>query len=181
MNISSYLTNSTKSFNILFLAAAILLAGCSKDKKGSASGDYYFKFSVNGQSYNFEGNPYATFSQSNGLYLGGFGSFKDMSVGTKNVVSALVGSTTALKTGTYSGLLYPPSGGNSPTVFFSWIDENGKTFGNLYQDNATNIVTITELTNSSVKGTFSGKIYDVLQPGSAAMSFSGEFLVKRVN
>lgn len=87
----------------------------------------------------------------------------------------------ALTTGTYSGLVSPPSGGNSPAIFFSWIDENGKTYTSLYKDNVTNTATITSMTSSSVKGNFSGKIYEALNQDSDPLTFSGEFVVKRMN
>jgi hypothetical protein len=115
------------------------------------------------------------------MYLGGFGAFKEEGVGTKNGASILVGSLTDIKEGTYSGLINPPSGGETPAVFLSYIDDNGKTFANLYNDNATNTVTITSLTKTSVKGNFSGKIYDAVQAGGASLDFSGEFFVKRTN
>jgi len=177
--------NMTSIFRAVFLASlsfTLLLGGCSK--KGSDmpdGGDYYFKFNAGSQSYSYTGNSYATFSTSDDLNLAGIGGFENMSVGTKNVASVLIGSLNEITQSTYSGLVYPGATGNSPAVFFSWIDENGKTYGSLYQDNATNTVTITQLSSSSVKGTFSGKIYDVLTSGSPAINFSGEFYVKRMN
>lgn len=166
---------------LLGVALVFVVDGCSK-KKGDApsSGDYYFKFSAGNQSFTYDANSYASFSNSDGLFLVGIGGFKDMAVGNKNVASVLVGSTDAIGQSSYSGLVYPDNGGNSPAVFLSWIDGNGKTFGSLYQDNATDVVTITELTASSVKGKFSGKIYDVTSPGDA-INYSGEFYVKRMN
>lgn len=163
------------------LLLTLLLGGCSKKETDTPGGDYYFKFKAGSQSYSYTGNSYATFSTSDDLNLAGIGGFENSSVGTKNVASVLIGSLTEIKQGTYSGLVYPNASGNSPVVFFSWIDENGKTYGNLYQDNATNTVTISQLSSSSVKGSFSGKIYDVSASGSPAISFSGEFHVKRMN
>lgn len=167
---------------VLFgVALVFVVDGCSK-KKGDApsSGDYYFKFSAGNQSFTYDGNSYASFSNSDGLFLVGIGGFKDMAVGNENVASVLVGSTDAIAQSSYSGLVYPAGGGNSPAVFLTWIDGNGKTFGSLYQDNTTNTVTITQLTSTSVAGKFSGKIYDVSSPG-AAINYSGEFFVKRMN
>lgn len=167
-----------KILNLVILVAVILLSGCSKSDNGG--GDYYFKFTLNGKTTTFKGNPYGSFNESGGIYYGGAGAFQDMNVGTKNVVSALVSSASSIKAGTFTGLVSVPSGGDTPAVIFSWIDENGKTYSSMYQDNATNTVTITDLTGSSVKGKFSGKIYDVLQPNAAAMNFSGDFYVKRM-
>jgi hypothetical protein len=166
----------------VLLLSMLFIAGCGKKNGGTSSGsDYYIKFKVDGKEITFKGFPYASFSQSDGMYLGGFGAFKEEGVGTKNVASVLVGGLTEIKEGTYSGLINPPSGGETPAVFLSYIDDNGKTFANLYNDNATNTVTITYLTKTSVKGNFSGKIYDAVQAGGASLDFSGEFFVKRTN
>lgn len=180
MTIKDEFKNRMKMINLLLLVSVLLFSGCSKSGNDGGSGNYYFTFTVNGKTTNFKGNPYASFNESNGLYYGGAGAFQDMNVGTKNVVSALVSSSSSIKAGTFTGLVAVPSGGDTPAVIFSWIDENGKTYSSVYQDNATNTVTITELTGASVKGTFSGKIYDILQPNAAGMSFSGEFYVKRM-
>jgi hypothetical protein len=164
------------------LMITALFVGCGKkDGGGSSNSDYYIKFKIDGKQITFKGYPYASFSQSDGMYMGGFGAFEKENVGTKNVASVLVGSLSEIKEGTYSGLINPPSGGATPAVFLTYIDDNGKTFGNLYQDNATNTVTITSLNGTSVKGNFSGKIYDVAQAGSSPLEFSGEFSVKRTN
>lgn len=178
MTIKDELKSRFNFFHLLFLFSVVLFTSCSKSNSGGS--DYYFKFTVNGKTTTFKGNPYATFNESGGLYYGGAGAFQDMNVGTKNVVSALVSGTSSIKTGTFKGLVSVPSGGDTPAVIFSWIDENGKTYSSVYQDNATNTVTITAITGSSVKGTFSGKIYDLMQPNAAEMSFSGEFYVKRM-
>ena len=176
-------TSFKSLFKICFIALSVTMsAGCGKKNgSGSSDTDYYVKFSVSGNQFNFKGYPYASFSQSDGMYLGGIGSSQDQGVGTKNVVSVTFGSLASIKEGTYSGLLNPPAGGATPAVFFAYIDKDGKTFGNLYNDNATNKVTITSISSGSVKGNFSGKIYDVLQPGSSPLEFSGDFNVKRVN
>ena len=169
------------NISLLLLSITIMmLAGCGK-KNSSTSSDYYFRFTLSGKSYNFKGYSYASFSQDNGIYMAGVGSFQDQNVGTKNVASVLIGSLSNIKEGTYSGIIAPPSGGNTPSIFFSYIDDTGKTFGSLYDDNATNTVTVTSLTGTSIKGTFSGKIYDVLDPNASPMSFEGDFYVKRVN
>ncbi|MDP4286192.1 MAG: hypothetical protein Q8891_17420 [Bacteroidota bacterium] len=167
--------------SLLLLSITIMIfAGCGK-KDGSTSSDYYLRFTVSGKSFTFKGYPYASFSQDNGIYMAGIGSFQDQGVGTKNVASVLIGSLTAIKEGTYSGLIAPPGGGNTPSIFFSYIDDTGKTFGSLYDDNATNTVTVTSLTGTSIKGTFSGKIYDMLDANASPMSFEGDFYVTRVN
>jgi len=165
---------------LIILSFALLLGICAKSKS-DGSGEYYFKFTAGSQSFTYTGNSYATLSTSDDIYMAGIGGFKDMSVGTKNVASVLVGSLNPIANGTYSGLVYQGTGGNTPKIFLSWIDANGKTFGSLYQDYATNTVTITQLSSSVVKGTFSGKIYDVSSSGSAPINFSGEFYVKRMN
>lgn len=175
-------TTVFRNMFLLSLTIILALAGCSKKgSNGPGSGDYYFKFTAGGQSYNYTANSYATFSTSDDIYLAGIGGFEDMSVGTKNVASVLLGSLNTITQSTYSGLVYPGTAGNTPKIFFSWIDGNGKTYSSLYQDNATNTVTISQLSSSSVKGTFSGKIYDVSSSGSAGIAYSGEFYVKRVN
>lgn len=170
-----------KSFIVLLLLTAFFTGCGKKNDSGSSGSDYYIKFKVDGKQYTFKGYPYAAFSQSDGIHMGGFGAFKEEGLGTKNVASVLVGSLADIKERTYSGLVNPPAGGATPAVFFSYIDENGKTFANLYDDNATNTVTITSLNGTSVKGNFSGKIYDAVQAGGTPLEFSGDFFVKRTN
>lgn len=168
--------------NLLAALLLFLMMGCGKKGGGGpSSSDYYVKFKVDGQQYTFKGYPYATFTYSDDMYLIGVGGFKEEGVGTKNAASILVGSLTEIKEGTYSGLIHPPSGGAAPTVFIAYIDQNGKTFSNLYKDNATNTVTITSLNETSVKGHFSGKIYDVVNQENTPHEYSGDFFVKRVN
>ncbi|MCO5286559.1 MAG: hypothetical protein M9898_09115 [Chitinophagaceae bacterium] len=167
---------------VICLSPLLLLSSCSKKgSDGPGGGDYYFKLNVGGQSYTYTANSYATLSSSGDIYMAGIGGFRDMSVGNKNVASILVGSLSPIGQGTYKGLVYPGTSGNTPAVFFSWIDADGTTFSSLYQDNATNTVQITQLSSASVKGTFSGKIYNALATGSPAIAFTGEFYVKRVN
>lgn len=167
---------------LLSLFVILIFAGCGKKNDSDASGsNYYVKFNVAGKSFEYKGSPYASFSQDNGLYIGGVGAFKDMGVGTKNVVSVSISSNSAIQTNTYSGLVNISSGGTTLAVIFAYIDENGKSFGNHYEDNADNKVTITSLSQNSVKGTFSGKIYEILNQAASPLSFSGEFYVKRMN
>ncbi|MCO6497579.1 MAG: hypothetical protein J5I50_07945 [Chitinophagaceae bacterium] len=165
---------------LVSLSCLLVLFGCSK-KRDNGGSDYYFKFTVGTQSYTYTAYSYANFSTSGDIHMVGIGGFEDMGVGTKNVASVLVGSLDEIAKGSYSGLVYPGSSGNTPKVFFTWIDNEGKTFGNYYDDNATNTVILTQVSSSAVKGTFSGKIYDVASLGTNARSFSGEFYVKRVN
>lgn len=166
----------------LYLLIAIIIGGGCGKKNNDGPGDtnYYISFKAGNAAYTYKGYPYATFSQSDDTYLGGFGAFSSEGNGTKNVVSVLTGSLKPIAVNTYTGVIKPGSGGETPAVFLSYIDEQGKTFANLYKDNATNIVTITALSATSVKGTFSGKIYDVQQTNAPAIGFSGEFYVQRV-
>ncbi|MEO9020492.1 MAG: hypothetical protein ABI237_15665 [Ginsengibacter sp.] len=174
--------NKFNPYTLLFLIATIIFAGCGKkDSDHSSDTDYYIKFTVLGKSYTFKGYPYATLSQADGIYTGGVGSFQEQGVGTKNVASILIGSLSSIKQETYSGIINTPAGGTTPAIFFAYIDENGKTFGSLYKDNVTNTVTITALSGTSIKGNFSGKIYDVLATNTSPINFSGDFNVKRVN
>lgn len=168
---------------LLVFLSAILMMACKKDKGGDSGGDgYYIKFKLNGTEFQFKGMPYATFSVADDIYLGGFGAFKEQGV-TENMMSVLVGSLENIKAGaTYTGLIYPPvTGGSTPAVFFSYIDAEGETFANLYEDNAMNTVIITSLDSKEVKGTFSGILHKVSEPGSAGISLSGDFFVKRTN
>lgn len=168
---------------LLVSLSAILMTACKKDKGGDSGGDgYYVKFKLNGTEMQFKGMPYATFSVADDIYLGGFGASREQGV-TENMMSVLVGSLENIKAGvTYTGLIHPPvTGGPTPAVFFSYIDAEGVTFANLYEDNAINIVTITSLDSKEVKGTFSGVMHKVVDPTSAAIPVSGDFFVKRIN
>lgn len=165
----------------LVLLSSVLMVACKKDKNDGGGDGYYVKFTLNGTEFQFKGMPYANFSVADDIYLGGFGAFKEQGV-TENMMSVLVGSLENIKEGaTYTGLIHPPAtGGPTPAVFFSYIDAEGTTFANLYDDNAVNTVTITALNSKEVKGTFSGVVHKVGQTG-AGNSISGDFFVKRVN
>ena len=168
---------------LLVFLSAILMIACKKDKGGDSDGDgYYIKFKLNETELQFKGMPYATFSVADDIYQGGFGASKEQGV-VENMMSVLVGSLESIRAGaTYAGLIYPPvTGGSTPAVFFSYIDAEGVTFANLYEDNAMNTVTITSLDSKEVKGVFSGVVHKVADPASAGIPISGDFFVKRVN
>lgn len=173
--------NPQCKFLLFLLFTILLLWGCSKKNDNSSSGgDYAIHFTVGSSSYTFSGSPYGTFSESNGYFIGGVGAFKTMGDGSKNVVSVLVSGLSRISNGTYSGVIHPASGGETPAVIFSYIDENGKTYSSTYADNSSNTVSITSISSTSVKGTFTGKLHDALHPDAAPVNFSGDFFVKRM-
>lgn len=165
---------------ITFLLIVTGLSSCGEDEDPQAA--YYVRFEINGESFSFNGLTFATFSTADDLYLCGIGGFRDNGQAAENMLSVLIGSQEPVRSGvTYSGLVRPGQDAPAPTVFFSYLDGEGTTFGNRYGDHDLNKVTVTALADDYVKGTFSGKIYLVTDPEAAANELKGEFFVKRTN
>lgn len=186
----------------LLLLVPIALSQCKKSG-GTASGSnssgngstYYMRFKLNGNSVEYDSEPSATLthSSSDGLYSAVLFAYKDVNAGSKNAATIIVYSASAIaanvgyndpqKAQETDGSLVPQS-----TVF--WYDSTGTGYltAGEFSDANGNIpvagivadarLTITELTTTDVKGTFSGTVY---RPDLAVSDVitDGEFYLKR--
>lgn len=183
-------------------AAIILLSLVfSSCKKSSSSGDpnsssgYYMRFKLNGAQVEYTSQAFAGLSQVKGdsIYTAVLVAYKDVNAGTKNAVTITVftkgplatgiGYNDPLKTRKANGDLLPQ------TVIF-WYDSTATgylTAGTL-SDASGNVplpgvvanakLTITDLTSTYVKGTFSGTVYRSDFAKSASIT-DGEFNLRR--
>ena len=169
--------------------------GSGNGGNGGNGNGYYLKFNLNGNAVNYGSDCLAelSFSSSDGLYNAALISYKDVNAGAKNAVTILVYSSSTIaanvgyndpaKAAETSGAQVPQS-----TIF--WYDSTGVAYlsagefsdasGNMIVPGAVanSMLTITELTSTVVKGTFSGTVYQSDFSRSASIT-DGEFYLKR--
>jgi hypothetical protein len=187
------------SLTILTLAG-LTLAQCKKSggvNGGSGNGSgYYMKFNLNGKAVAYTSEPIAELNKinSDGLYSAVLLAYQDVNAGTKNEVTITVFSSTAIaanvayddpqKATETNGSQVPES-----TVF--WEDSTGTgylTAGEFSDANGNMLIgglvanarlTITELTSSYLKGTFSGTVYNSGDLSTYDAITDGQFYLKR--
>lgn len=186
-----------------FIALLLMATALSECKKsgGTAntgngnSGGYYMRFDLNGKAVDYESDPNATLSFLSGLalYNGALSAYSNIYNGAKDAVVITLFSTTAISAGVgYNDPLKALAGNGDPEpqaeVF--WFDSTGVSWitAGAFSDANGNVslpgvvanakVTITDLTSTYVKGTFSGTVY---RPDFAVSNVisDGEFYLKR--
>jgi hypothetical protein len=172
-----------KNIIFLFLAAVMLSAGCSKDK---AESNYFVTFMVNGVKKSFTNYTFGHFEATGG--------FTELSMLGANSPTA-DDNYCGIYINNYPGLLPISTGvyNDSSTDFtvlatYSIDDveyEGGQTMSdNVIQYNIPNhqrfTVTITEITTTNIRGTFSGDYYESgdVQYGAKLAITNGEFNVQ---
>lgn len=167
--------NITTGIGIQILFIALLSAtfsSCSKDDE-PAENDYYVRFNASGQKVEFKvhGSLVAAFGQSGSNHNAVFTGYD----ATSNI-SLQVFDNKAITTATYTG--YTLSDSSFIGALIGYTDKSGT----LYMQDALNPVTsisISEITATTVKGTFSGT---VKASGKTDISITnGEFYVWRAN
>lgn len=162
---------------LLLLGLAIfLLNSCKKDQTNSNAYSYFMKFDVDGKTIEFttQASLVAAFSSSgttvkqyNALFTG-YNSNSNMGL--------QIFDGNAITTGTYTG--YTIVNSAVVGVLIGYQD----TSGTLYTQGTTNsdaVITISEMTTSTVKGTFSGTLKAT---GKSDISVTnGQFYVWRAN
>lgn len=165
----------------------IFLSSCKKDKENAGSdnnpkGSYYIRFKANGIQQEFKSLPIAqsSYNSSQQVYVTGLLAYTDSSKTDQNLVNIVIMSTTPLSAGAiYKDPLKTLSGADKvPQVIITYNDAQEKSFLSmgLFSDEAGNFstfipdydklvadanVTITEVTSTFVKGTFSGTVFNL--------------------
>ena len=195
------MTMNRSSFHRLLYLAAILsifFFNCKKSSSGPTNGNggngYYMKFKMGGSSVEYNSQPFAEIAHltSNNLYTCVMAAYKDVNAGLKNAVTVTIFSTDPIATGVeYNDPLKTQgSSGPVPQNTIYWYDASGAGYltAGLLSDNTGNTplpgvvanakLTITELTSTYIKGTFSGTAYRSDFATSEAIT-EGEFYLKR--
>ncbi len=152
---------------ILFLAV-ILLSSCGKDEESV----YYIRFTANGEPVEFNNQLIliAGFGHSGDIYTGTIGGANDVS----SNVGLQIHNNAPITEGTYSGY------GGAAGVIISYTEKSsGVLFSSGGGPNVDATVVITEMTATSVKGTFHGKLLAAGQPDMTVTN--GSFFVRRSN
>ena len=183
------------------LALVSLTLFCCKKSSSSKSGSnnggsgYYMKFKLNGVDVNYGSDALAelSHSSSDGLYNAALIAYQDVNAGAKNAVTILVYSSGAIAANVgYNdpGKAAETNGAQVPQSTVFWYDSTGAAYltAGEFSDASGNMIisgtvadsklTITELTNTDVKGTFSGTVYLSDFSKSAAIT-DGQFYLKR--
>jgi hypothetical protein len=168
---------SVAAHTFVLLASTLLVAACSSHSSSptgpSGSGQYYLRFNANGSQVSFTSQPtlLVAFAQSGTQYnalITGYTASANASLTVFN------GS--AINTGTFSGYNIVGSALVGATIAYQ------DASGTLYSSGtaATDaVITITDKTSTTFKGTFSGRLKAVGKTDIVVTS--GEFFVKRAN
>jgi hypothetical protein len=185
--------------------AAVLLIACAvpscKKSSGSGSnnnggnGSYYMKFKLNGVQVEYDSQPVAliSFNSANNLYTAALLAYKDVNAGLVNAVTMTVMSNTAFAAGasyndpakaTVNGsmtpettILYYDAGANGYITLGALADASGNVPLPGVVANAK--LTITELTATYLKGTFSGTVYKSSDLQQVIQITEGQLYLKR--
>lgn len=168
-------SSSSRAAAGLLLAGA-LLSGCgsSTEPGGNGNGQYYMRFRANGTLVEFtqQASLLAASSQSGTQYvmvISGFNANSNFSISLFD--------NAAITAKTYTGYPNLVTGGVNGALF-AYEDDNGV----VYSGGAGTInhsATLTEITSSTVRGTFQGTVKGGGGPDVSITS--GEFYVQRVN
>lgn len=157
---------------LLALAAVVLLLNsCKKDQTGN--GGYVMKFDVNGTTVEFTGQASlsAAFSSSGNQYLGVFTGYD----ATSNM-SLQIYDNKSIVAGSFSG--YTIAGGALTGILITYQDHGGTVY-NSATTNPDAVVNISEITSTTVRGTFSGTMKSAGKPDISVTN--GQFFVWRAN
>ncbi len=151
----------------------IFVAGCAKDDE--TPGEYYIRFKANGNSveYTYQLGLTAGFAQSGNQYVGTINGMDDAS----SNFSLLLYNNAPITESTYSG--YDVSVEGTVGVLFIYKEkESGVVFISGVTDDYDTRVTLSEITETGVKGTFSGVVKATGHPDITISD--GSFFVKKV-
>ena len=166
-----------KKTSSLFLLISVMITGiflstgCSKDE--DEPGSFYMYFNANGQRVEYVNQIGLTagFAQNDNMYVGTISGWDDAS----SSMGLLLYDTVPIKEGTMSG--YKVSDGAIVGVLLSYRDkETGIVYSSSIDFDGT--VTITEMNDKIVKGTFQGNV--VANGQQDILITNGSFQVKRV-
>jgi hypothetical protein len=153
---------------VAFLVVTTLFSSCSKDETEG----YYIRFRANGELVEYTNQLILTagFGTNADIYTGTIGGANDVA---SNVGLQIYHNAPILE-GTYSGY-----GGVSGVIIHYMEKSSGALFSSGGGPNADATVVITEITATTVKGTFHGKIMSTGQPDIVVTN--GSYFVRRAN
>jgi hypothetical protein len=170
---SSFIGKNVKFLMLGIILVAFFASSCKKDDNEPENSAYKIRFEVDGSlvEFNLQGSLLAAFANSGSQYNAVFtGSDSQRNIGLQ------VFDNKVITENTYSG--YTISGSSVVGALMHYEDLNGT----LYTQGSNNMdlrITITELTDKIVRGTFSGTL---LSAGKTDISITnGEFYVWRAN
>lgn len=154
-----------------FVVFTLLFNGCKKDQ--STQGGYLMKFDVNGKTVEFTGQAslVAAFSNSGNQYLGVFTGYD----ATSNM-SLQVYDNKTIVPGSFSG--YTAANGALTGILITYQDQSGTVYSSA-TTNSDAVITISEITNTTVRGTFSGTMKSAGKPDISVTN--GQFYVWRAS
>lgn len=188
-----------------YLLAVLAIAGfgLSSCKKSGGAGDsgsngsgYYMKFKLNGVQMEFDSQPIAgiSYSSQDNIYTCVIAAYKDVNSGLKNAVAITLFSNSVIaanvnyndpaKAKEANGDILPQN-----TIFFYDSTANAFLTMGALADASGNIplpgvvanaqLTITEMTSSYIKGSFSGTVYKSSTLNQYYSITGGTFYLKR--
>jgi len=188
--------------HILLAVLALVLLSFGQCKKNNSSANatgngngYYLRFKLNGAAVDYESQAFISISllSSSGLNTAVAAAYKDVYAGLKNAVTITVFSNNPIAANTgYNDphKSYEKNGAWISQSVITWYDSTGTAYltAGLLADSTGHVslngvvadskFTITELTTTYAKGTFSGTIYRSDFQRSAVIS-EGQFYLKR--
>lgn len=167
-----FTTRNAKALVSAFIVLSAAISACKKDDTTSNE-QYAFKFKANGTQVvlNQQASLVAAFAQSGNIYNAVFNGSDGVSIAILQVYD-----NKAISSTTFSG--YNLVGGSIVGALISYDDATGTG----YMQGAGNsdaTVTISEITEKTVRGTFSGTLTATGKPDIAITD--GEFYVWRAN
>src|SRR5690554_6213752 len=167
--------NTTRLFLFLpvIITGIFLSAGCSKDE--DEPGSFYMRFDANGNKVEYVNQLGLTagFAQNENMNVGTISGWNDAS----SSMGLLLYDSEPIKEGTMSG--YKVSDGAVVGVLLAYREkETGIVFSSGASIDFDGTVTITEMNDNIVKGTFHGKVVATGQQD--ILITDGSFQVKRV-
>lgn len=176
------------------LLLTITLSSCSEDEANGLSSEFYIKFNANGNSFSFEGNSadnnvLGTFNvleaDETDQYASGITAVSD-----GNNISILIGTIEEAMVNTvYTNYITETPMVKADTYVSALSTDSGLTaFGSLNQELlllldgviADSEIVFTEVTDTYLKGTFSGTWYNFEENNVGISISNGEFMVKRL-
>ncbi|QNA43893.1 hypothetical protein [Lacibacter sediminis] len=190
--------NQLYVLTLLFAIISLGLNSCSKEKSFSSggsggtggtgggggtggSGTYFMKFKLDGVQKEFSGTTSALITSFDAggtiIHTGAFQGIQSASNTTANLMGINVNDVTALVTNkNYTDALV----GITVQGVLLYFDASGDQLSSMFVTTDANvIIRLSEITTTSVSGTFSGKLAS-LTSGASATVTEGSFRVKRL-
>ncbi len=157
-----------------------LLTGCKKNSSGSG-GKYYIRFDRNGSSIEMDLQPQSSFYDSLAAGLN-TGTMEAFTSDGKQAMLLFVYNNSPVAAGTYTQN-FVSANQSIPQAQMAYTDETGTAYSSgssILNASAAAIITISELTNTYVKGTFSGNLLTSDYSGVQYKITNGEFYLQRL-